>query len=149
MDESTRLTRLIPEMLPHRDPFLLIDQVESLTVWKQCVAYNHIAVDDEVFRGHFPDQPIYPGVLILESLAQSAGFLLQVSRGATDGYGVLSSVDKARFIKPVAPGSVLRCQVSLVHKKPPFFFSYGEAFVDDILVARSKLSAYFHLHASS
>ena len=142
-DESS-LTAMIPSALPHRPPFLLIDRVSSLEVWSTCVAYNQISKTDPVFDGHFPGNPIYPGVLVLESLAQAAAFLLQVSdQSFGKRLGMLSGIDKARLLKPVLPGSLLRCEVTLTKKKPPFYFSDCQAFVGDTLVATSRISAHY------
>lgn len=169
---------LIKTYLPHREPFLLLHRVKTLEVWQTCEAEYDIAADHEVFQGHFPGHPIYPGVLIIESLAQCAGLLLQASQAGyvnpgrdpvgmaklamldekiahqqekdevsspPSGYGLLSSIDKARFIKPVLPGVTLRCVVQIVRRKPPFYFSNAEAFVEDELVAKARMSAYFNL----
>ena len=151
MNQAAHLGIKISAYLPHRDPFLLIHRVEELQVWQTCVACYDIAHDHPVFQGHFPQYPIYPGVLIIESLAQCAGLLLQVSRAddepnpatadASPCYGLLSSIEKARFYKPVKPGSTLRCVVHMTHKKPPFYFSMTEAFVQDELVAKARISA--------
>lgn len=170
---------LIKTYLPHREPFLLLHRVKMLKAWQTCEAEYDIAADNAVFQGHFPDHPIYPGVLIIESLAQCAGLLLQASQAgyvsagaerggdmaaiellaeklahkkepdaalpAPSGYGLLASIDKARFIKPVMPGVTLRCVVQMVRRKPPFYFSNAQAFVADELVAKARISAYFNL----
>ncbi|MCY4381500.1 MAG: 3-hydroxyacyl-ACP dehydratase FabZ [Proteobacteria bacterium] len=138
----------VKKYLPHREPFLLIQHVDTVVPWRKCIAYNQIRVDDPVFVGHFPGRPIYPGVLILESLAQSFGLLLHASSQLSvaefrRASGVLSGIDKSRFLHPVLPGECLRCVVELTAKKPPLYVSHCEAYVGDKKVAKARVSVCF------
>jgi len=100
----------IRRYLPHRYPFLLVDRVEELVLGESIVAYKNVTVNEPFFNGHFPEQPIMPGVLIVEAMAQASGILGFKSMGKTpeDGsmYYFVGS-DKLRFKKPVVPGDKL------------------------------------------
>ena len=100
----------IRRYLPHRYPFLLVDRVEGLVLGESIVAYKNVTINEPFFNGHFPEQPIMPGVLILEAMAQASGILGFKSMGKTpeDGsmYYFVGS-DKLRFKKPVVPGDRL------------------------------------------
>lgn len=100
----------IMNLLPHRYPFLLVDRVVEIEPNKRIVAYKNITFNEDVFNGHFPGAPIFPGVMIVEALAQASGILGFVSSGLTVEDGKLflfAGVDKARFKKTVVPGDQL------------------------------------------
>jgi 3-hydroxyacyl-[acyl-carrier-protein] dehydratase len=108
--------REILNYLPHRFPFLLIDRVLSCELGKNIVAIKNVAINEPYFQGHFPGNPVMPGVMILESLAQAAGILsfLSLKRDSTRNllyYFV--GIDRARFKKPVIPGDQLRLEVTM------------------------------------
>ena len=110
----------IMKLLPHRYPFLLVDRVVEIEPNKEIVAYKNITFNEDVFNGHFPGAPIFPGVMIVEALAQASGILGFVSSGLTVDDGKLflfAGVDKARFKKPVVPGDklVLTSEVDTQH----------------------------------
>ena len=100
----------IMKLLPHRYPFLLVDRVEEIEANNRIVAYKNISFNEDVFNGHFPGAPIFPGIMIVEALAQTSGILGFHSSGITAKDGKLflfAGVDKARFKKPVVPGDKL------------------------------------------
>ena len=100
----------IMKLLPHRYPFLLVDRVEEIEANKRIVAYKNITFNEDVFNGHFPGAPIFPGVMIVEAMAQVSGILGFYSSEITAEDGKLflfAGVDKARFKKPVVPGDKL------------------------------------------
>jgi len=106
----------IMELLPHRYPFLLVDRVVKVEVGKRILAYKNITTNEEVFNGHFPAAPIFPGVMIVEAMAQAAGILGFVTTGlkADDGKLYLfAGVDKARFKRPVVPGDKLELEAQV------------------------------------
>ena len=100
----------IMDLLPHRHPFLLIDRVLEVEPGESILAYKNISISEDVFNGHFPGVPIFPGVMIIEAMAQASGILgfITSSQKATDGKLYLfAGVDKARFKRPVVPGDRL------------------------------------------
>ena len=100
----------IKTLLPHRYPFLLVDRVVELEVGKRVLAYKNITTNEAVFNGHFPDMPIFPGVMIIEAMAQAAGILGFATEGKTNEDEMLylfAGVDGARFKRQVIPGDQL------------------------------------------
>lgn len=102
--------------LPHRYPFLLVDRVIELIPGESIVAYKNLSINEPFFNGHFPDKPIFPGVLLVEAMAQAAGILGFKSQGKTPADGsiyYLAGVDKLRFKRPCVPGDqvMLRAQI--------------------------------------
>lgn len=128
--------------LPHRYPFLLIDRVLSVEVGKRVVAIKNVSNNEPFFNGHFPNQPIMPGVLIIEALAQAAGVLGFVSQGkrpSDNSMYVLCGVDKARFKRRVVPGDQLELTATLVAVKRNILKFSGEARVNGELAASAEL----------
>ena len=104
----------IMEIIPHRDPFLLIDEVIEMEKGKRIVALKHIKKDEYWFKGHFPEYPVTPGVLIIEMLAQ-AGAVCMLSMDEHKGkIGFLGGVNNAKFRRQVLPGETLRLEVEMV-----------------------------------
>ena len=136
----------IQEILPHRYPFLLVDRVMSLDVGENIVSFKNISISEPVFEGHFPGHPIYPGVMILEGLAQAGGLLAFQSMGLTkeevkNKVVYFMSIDKAKFRKPVRPGDRLEYRVSVIKRKGSIWMLDGKAYVDDVLVSEAQLKA--------
>ncbi len=125
----------IEKILPHRYPFLLVDGVEEIEEG-YIRAFKNISISDPVFQGHFPEYPIYPGVLIVEGLAQTAGILLL--RGIK-GIPLFLGIDEARFKKEVRPGDKLVYEVKVLNKKMTVVTVNGKAKVDGKVVAKAKL----------
>lgn len=128
--------------LPHRYPFLLIDRVVSVDVGKSVVAIKNVSNNEPYFNGHFPNQPIMPGVLIIEALAQAAGVLGFVSQGkrpSDNSMYVLCGVDKARFKRRVIPGDQLELTATLITVKRNILKFSGEARVNGELAASAEL----------
>lgn len=110
----------IRKYLPHRYPFLLIDRVVELNVGESIVAYKNISINEEVFQGHFPDHPVFPGVLILESMAQACGVLgfKTMNKTPEDGSVYLyAGADRVRFKRPVVPGDQLYIEAKKLSEK--------------------------------
>ena len=128
--------------MPHRYPFLLIDKVIGLKHGKVVKAVKNVTISEPFYNGHFPDDPIMPGVLILESMAQAGGFLLLNSiENPQKKLVYFTAVNNARFKKAVIPGDQLVLVVKLLKFKLGTCKISGEAYVNDELVANSELMA--------
>jgi UDP-3-O-[3-hydroxymyristoyl] N-acetylglucosamine deacetylase/3-hydroxyacyl-[acyl-carrier-protein] dehydratase len=135
-------TSAIERILPHRFPFLLVDKIIHLELDKKVIGVKSVTVNEPFFQGHFPGQPIMPGVLILESLAQTGGILLLNSFPNPEEKLVLfMQINNAKFRKQVLPGDQLFLEVELTNKKSKVVKMYGRAFVNDNLVAEAEFMA--------
>ncbi len=131
----------IMKILPHRYPFLLVDRVKEWVAGETLWAQKNVTINEPFFAGHFPQMPIMPGVLIIESLAQAAGILAYLTEEKTgqDFLIYLASVDKAKFKKPVRPGDLLNLHIKFLMSRSKFVKVLAEAFVDDRLVCSAEL----------
>ncbi|PLV56910.1 3-hydroxyacyl-ACP dehydratase FabZ [Thermotoga sp. SG1] len=125
----------VKSILPHRYPFLLVDGVIEEGE-DRIVAFKNISISDPVFQGHFPEYPIYPGVLIIEGLAQTAGILLLKN---LEGIPLFLGIDEARFKKEVRPGDRLIYEVKKIGEKLGTVQVEGVAKVENTIVAKAKL----------
>ena len=144
MDECVEIDReRIMEMIPHRDPFLMIDAVTDVVANERATGIKKVSPDEYYFRGHFPTRPVMPGVLIIEAMAQTAAVLVVHTLGpASEGKLVyFMSVDNARFRRPVVPGSVLQVQVTKQRNRRNVWKFEGEAKVGGQLVAEAVFAA--------
>ena len=133
----------IKELIPHRYPFLLIDGIQTLTPNESATGIKNVSVNEPFFEGHFPDRPVMPGVLIIESMAQTAGCLVVASLGKeSEGKLVyFMTIENARFRKPVVPGDRLIINVEKLRSRGSVFKFSGKAFVDEVLAAEASFSA--------
>jgi 3-hydroxyacyl-[acyl-carrier-protein] dehydratase len=133
----------IMEMIPHRYPFLLIDRVVDIRRDISAVGIKNLSINEAYFQGHFPRQPVMPGVLIIEAMAQTAAVLVVETLGPeSEGKLVyFMSVDNARFRKPVFPGDQLRIHVSKERNRGPVWKFKGEAKVEGGLMAEATFAA--------
>ncbi len=137
----------IQEILPHRFPFLLIDRVTDLQIGTSIEAYKNVTIGEQIFQGHFPDHPIYPGVMIVEGMAQAGGVLAFKSasedeqEAAKDKVVYFMSIDKCKFRSPVTPGDRLVYKLEVIKHRGSIWVLDAKAFVDDKLVAEAELKA--------
>ncbi len=133
----------VMELIPHRPPFLMIDRVEDMVRNESAVGVKNVTIDEPFFTGHFPTRPVFPGVLIIEAMAQTAGVLVieSLGEGARGKLVYFMSIDSARFRKPVVPGDQLRLEVRVQRHRGPVWKFAGEAKVDGKTVAEAVYSA--------
>jgi UDP-3-O-[3-hydroxymyristoyl] N-acetylglucosamine deacetylase/3-hydroxyacyl-[acyl-carrier-protein] dehydratase len=133
----------IQRILPHRYPFLLVDKIIELQLDKKVVGIKNVTVNEQFFNGHFPNQPVMPGVLIIEAMAQVSGILLLNSFIDPENHIVyFMSINNAKFRKPVMPGDQLILEAELVQVKSGKYFSVkGMAYVDNNPVAEAEFMA--------
>jgi len=134
----------IQEMIPHRYPFLLVDRITDVKNGEFVEGYLNISITNQVFQGHFPGHPIYPGVLIIEGMAQTGAilpFTVMDKDELNDKVVYFMSIDKAKFRKPVKPGDQLIYKVSTIKHRGKIWQLKGEAYVDGELVSEAELKA--------
>jgi 3-hydroxyacyl-[acyl-carrier-protein] dehydratase len=131
----------IQNLLPHRYPFLLVDRIIEMQPGLKAVGIKNVTINEEFFQGHFPGQPIMPGVLIIEAIAQVAGLLAYCS-GANVGKSVyFMSIEKAKFRKPVVPGDQLRLEVNILQHRGDVWKFSGRAVVEEKIAAEAEFTA--------
>ena len=141
---STEITiEEILRRIPHRAPFLLIDRAEDYKPHRSIVGIKCVTMNEPFFVGHFPGQPVMPGVLIIEAMAQSGGVLMSKSLDIdTRGKGIMFiSVDNCRFRHPVKPGDVLRMPVEVMRARGDVFKFRGRGMVGDKVAAEAEFAA--------
>ena len=136
----------IQEILPHRYPLLLVDRITDMEEGKVIKGYKNISISEPAFQGHFPGHPIYPGVMILEGMAQSAGVLALKRSGLSDEelknkVIYFMSIDKAKFRNPVRPGDRLDYELTAIKMKSTLMVFEGKAYVDGKLTAEAEFKA--------
>lgn len=137
----------IQKIIPHRYPFLLLDRVTDLVKNETLVGFKNVTIGDNIFQGHFPGHPIYPGVMILEGMAQAGGILAfksmdgMTEEEAANKVVYFMSIDKAKFRAPVKPGDRLEYRISVIKNKGSIWMLDGKAYVDDTLVSQAELKA--------
>lgn len=130
----------IMEILPHRQPFLLIDTIEELEVGKRAVGKKCVTYNEPFFAGHFPKEPIMPGVLIVEALAQTGGVAILSMPENKGKLALFGGIKEARFKGKVVPGDVLMLETTITKTKGPVGVGEGRAFVDGKLVASAEIT---------
>ena len=135
----------IMKSIPHRYPFLLIDRVIKLVAGEEIVAIKNVTINEPFFQGHFPGNPIMPGVLIIEAMAQAGGILAYESVPPENRSRIVyfMGMDKVKFRKPVVPGDQLHFEVKILKIRSKVVKTHGTAKVDNKLVAEAELMASF------
>ena len=130
----------IENIIPHRAPFLMIDKVEDYTPGENAIAYKNVNINEWYFQGHFPGNPIMPGVLITESLAQTGAIAilsLEENKGKNALFG---GIDNMKFKKMVVPGDTLKLEVKIIKRKGPIGVGEAVATVDGKIAAKGELT---------
>ena len=135
----------IMNFLPHRYPFLLVDRLEVEVPGEKGIGIKNVTMNEEFFQGHFPGNPVMPGVLQIEAMAQTAGALVVAASGENAGDKEISvlfmSIDGVKFRKPVKPGDQLRMHVEKVQARRNVFVFRGKSMVDDKVVSEAEFTA--------
>ena len=130
----------IQKILPHRYPFLLVDAIEEMEPNKRIVGIKNVTINEHFFQGHFPSQPVMPGVLIIESMAQTGGVLLLKEVPDRDQKLIyFVAIDNARFRRPVVPGDQLRLELTVASCRGTFCKLEGRATVNGELAAEATM----------
>ena len=140
--ESADIARIL-KALPHRYPFLMIDRVIKMRSDEFAIGIKNVTANEPQFMGHFPENPVFPGVLMIEGMAQTAGTLC-ICSGATGGETksvFFLTIDKAKFRKQVQPGDTIEYHVTKIARKKMMWWYRGEAKVNGILVAEAEVGA--------
>lgn len=130
----------IQEIIPHRYPFLLIDRIEDLEPGIKAVGYKNVTMNEYFFGGHFPSEPVMPGVLIIEALAQVGAVCLLSLEDLKGKIAYFGGIEKARFREKVIPGDVLRLEVEIIKRRGPIGIGSAKAFVGDKKVCEAELT---------
>lgn len=132
----------ILKLLPHRYPFIMIDRVVDIDRNKSGVGIKNVTINEPQFQGHFPENPVFPGVLLIEGMAQTGGILCLVGLGATSAHPVyFMTIDKAKFRRPVVPGDTVEFHMSLMAQRRNMWWYRGEAKVGGKVVAEAEVGA--------
>ncbi|MFG6114096.1 3-hydroxyacyl-ACP dehydratase FabZ [Thalassobacillus devorans] len=129
----------IKEIIPHRYPFLLIDQIEEVVEGERAVGYKNVTVNEPFFQGHFPDYPVMPGVLIVEALAQVGAVAMLKKEDNQGKLAFFTGIDKCRFKRQVQPGDRLKLEVEIVRAKGPMGKGKAKATVDGELACEAEI----------
>lgn len=136
--------KAIMEILPHRYPFLMVDRIIAMEQGKRITGIKNVTINELFFPGHFPGEPVMPGVLILEGMAQTAGILACLSDPTLRGKLIyFAGVDKARFRRIVYPGDQMVYRLELLKQKGKLIKMAGKTYVDDQLVTEAELMASY------
>ncbi|MDE0779285.1 MAG: 3-hydroxyacyl-ACP dehydratase FabZ [Alphaproteobacteria bacterium] len=133
----------VMEMIPHRQPFLMIDRVEDIVIQQSATGIKNVTINEPFFVGHFPVRPVMPGVLVVEAMAQTAAVLVVETLGkkALGKLVYFMTIDGARFRKPVVPGDQVKLFVTIVRNRRNVWKFSGVAKVGDVTVAEATYSA--------
>jgi len=132
----------ILKALPHRYPFLMVDRVINIRGDDSCIGIKNVTANEPQFMGHFPGQPVFPGVLMIEGMAQTAGVICVLATGLEQKRSVFFlTIDKAKFRKPVTPGDTIEYHMTKLNRKKTMWWYRGEAKVAGQVVAEAEVGA--------
>ncbi|MDF1617441.1 3-hydroxyacyl-ACP dehydratase FabZ [Petrocella sp. FN5] len=132
----------IQEIIPHRAPFLLIDRVDELVVGVSATATKNVTFNEYFFQGHFPAEPVMPGVLIIEALAQTGAVAILAKEENKGKIAYFAGIDKAKFKQKVVPGDVLKLEVEIIRSKGPIGIGKATASVDGKIATECELKFF-------
>ena len=132
-------TMAVKKAIPHRYPFLLVDKIDVIQEDKYCIGTKMVTANEHFFEGHFPGQPVMPGVLIIESMAQTACAMLLSKGGFENKVAFFMGIDEAKFRNPVLPGCVIKHHIEILRLGRAGKFK-GEAYVDGKLAAEATMT---------
>jgi len=144
LEGLTELTyEQVMKCLPHRYPFLMIDKIIKIKKDDTAIGIKNVTFNEPVFQGHFPGMPVFPGVLIIEGMAQTAGAIVNAARMELDQewHVLMLGVDKAKFRRPAHPGDTLEYHMTKIHRRTNVGRYEGRAMVDGKLIAQAEISA--------
>ena len=130
----------IKKIIPQREPFLMIDEIESFEPGQSAIAYKNVNSEEWYFKGHFPGNPIMPGVLIAEALAQTGAVAILSMEENKGKNALFGGIDKMKFKKMVVPGDRLKLEVKIIKRKGPIGVGEGIAAVNEKIVAKGDLT---------
>jgi len=133
----------ILKCLPHRYPMLMIDKIIDMDADEAAIGIKNVTVNEPIFQGHFPENPVFPGVLIIEGMAQTAGAMVIAHDGLSEGKKIvlLITIDKAKFRKPAHPGDRLEYHIKKIHRRRTVGRYEARAIVDGVVVAEAEIGA--------
>jgi 3-hydroxyacyl-[acyl-carrier-protein] dehydratase len=132
---------MVLKMLPHRYPFLMVDRVINIQGDEAGVGIKNVTINEPQFQGHFPGNPVFPGVLMIEGMAQTAGVLCIAATGAQPKSVYFLTIDKAKFRKPVRPGDTIEYHMKRIARRKSMWWYSGEAKVAGQIVAEAEVGA--------
>lgn len=130
----------IKEIIPQREPFLMIDEVEEVVLGESAIAYKNVSEEEWYFKGHFPGNPIMPGVLIVESLAQTGAVAILSMEENKGKNALFGGIDKMKFKKMVVPGDRLKLEVKIIKRKGPIGVGEAIATVNGKVAAKGEIT---------
>ena len=133
---------IVMQMLPHRYPFLLVDRVIGIRGDEFGIGIKNVTINEPQFQGHFPGNPIFPGVMLIEGMAQTAGVLCIAATSSSQPKSVFFlTIDNAKFRKPVVPGDTVEFHMTRTNRRKNMWWYHGEAKVNGVVVAEADLGA--------
>lgn len=129
----------IKKIIPHRYPFLLVDRVTEVIEGKSIKGYKNVSINEALFQGHFPERPVFPGVLILEAMAQLSAVLILRRFPEEQRMAFFAGIEKARFKRPVVPGDRMDMEIEVVRDRGRFVVVEGKAMVEGQIAAQATL----------
>jgi 3-hydroxyacyl-[acyl-carrier-protein] dehydratase len=132
---------MVLKMLPHRYPFLMVDRVIDIRGDEHGIGIKNVTINEPQFQGHFPGDPVFPGVLMIEGMAQTAGVLCIAATGTQPASVFFLTINKAKFRKPVRPGDTIEYHMNRITRRKSMWWYRGEAKVAGQIVAEAEVGA--------